>query len=348
MIRPRRPVQRLRVGCARAPERDRGRRLRRGRRVRQPAPQPLRHRAARRDRRRLRTDRRRSHRPGDRALLDGPALLAGADFGDGEEIAVASVYEAAYRLFKAQTPVVAAVQGAAVGGGLGLAMSADFRIATETTRFQANFARLGLHHGFGLTVSLPRVVGHQTAAELMLGCAPVKGQEALAIGLCDGLASNEPADDLRTKARDFAAEITAGGPLAVRSIRATLRGDLAERIREATAHEAAEQARLFATNDFKEGVQATAERRPPKFTGTELWLGGPPQADLRAKVHDRQGPPIRVRSGRSCRGRCGGGRRRIRRLWAPCRAPGPRQRTPAGRRDRPSRSRSPRCRRRPR
>ena len=209
--------------------------------------------------------------PAARAVVlcsTGRHFCAGADFGDGEGIAVKSIYSAAYRMFKAQTPVVAAVQGAAVGGGLGLAMSADFRIATESTRFQANFARLGLHHGFGLTVSLPRVVGHQTASELLLTGAPVKGQEALAIGLCDGLASNEPADELRTKARDFAAEIAAAGPLAVRSIRNTLRGDLAEQVRAATEHEAEEQTKLFGTNDFKEGVQATAERRPPRFTGT--------------------------------------------------------------------------------
>jgi 2-(1,2-epoxy-1,2-dihydrophenyl)acetyl-CoA isomerase len=198
----------------------------------------------------------------------GKHFCAGADFGGDEGFAVQSFYDAAYRMFKAQTPVVAAVQGAAVGGGLGLAMSADFRIATPATRFQANFVRLGLHHGFGLTVSLPRVVGEQTAAELLLTGAAVKGEEALSIGLCDGLASTEPADDLRTKARDFAAEIAAGAPLAVRSIRATMRGDLAERIREATAREAEEQARLFATEDFKEGVAATAERRPPNFTGS--------------------------------------------------------------------------------
>ncbi|HEY2154536.1 MAG TPA: enoyl-CoA hydratase/isomerase family protein, partial [Isosphaeraceae bacterium] len=154
------------------------------------------------------------------------------------------------------------------GGGLGVACSADFRIATPTTRFQANFARLGLHHGFGLTVSLPRIVGHQTASELLLACAAVKGEEALQIGLCDGLASNEPADDLITKARDFSAEIAAGAPLALRSIRATIRGDLAEQVREATDHEADEQMRLFGTDDFKEGVRATAERRPPNFTGT--------------------------------------------------------------------------------
>jgi 2-(1,2-epoxy-1,2-dihydrophenyl)acetyl-CoA isomerase len=209
--------------------------------------------------------------PRARAILlcsKGRHFCAGADFGDGEGIAVRSVYDAAYRMFNAQTPVVAAVQGAAVGGGLGLAMSADFRVATSATRFQANFVRLGLHHGFGLTVSLPRVVGAQTAAELLLAAAPVKGEEALAIGLCDGLASEEPADDLRTKARDFAAEIAAGAPLAVRAVRATMRGDLADRIREATAHEAEEQVRLFATDDFKEGVKASAERRPPRFTGT--------------------------------------------------------------------------------
>jgi 2-(1,2-epoxy-1,2-dihydrophenyl)acetyl-CoA isomerase len=206
--------------------------------------------------------------PGARAIVlcsTGRHFCAGADFGQGEGIAVASVYEHAYRMFKAQTPVVAAVQGAAVGGGLGLALSADFRVATDTTRFQANFARLGIHHGFGLSVSLPRVVGYQTAAELLLVGAAVRGTEALNIGLCDGLADS--VEQLRETAREFAAEIAAGAPLAVQAIRATLRGDLAERVREATVHEAREQERLFATNDFQEGVRATAERRPPKFTG---------------------------------------------------------------------------------
>jgi 2-(1,2-epoxy-1,2-dihydrophenyl)acetyl-CoA isomerase len=196
----------------------------------------------------------------------GRNFCAGADFGNGQGVAVRTLYEHAYRIFDAQTPVVAAVQGAAVGGGLGLALSADFRIATPRTRFHANFARLGLHHGFGMTVSLPRVVGDQTAAELLLAAPSVRGEDALRIGLCDQLASDE-ADDLRDKARAYAAEIAANAPLAVRAIRTTLRGDIAQQIRAATEQEAVEQVRLFATADFKEGVRAASDRRQPTFSG---------------------------------------------------------------------------------
>ncbi len=194
----------------------------------------------------------------------GRHFCAGADFGGGEVLSVRAIYAQAYRLFAAGLPVVAAVQGAAVGGGLGLALSADFRLAAEETRFQANFARLGIHHGFGLTVTLPRVIGEQRAAELLLTGRRIKGQEALAIGLCDRLG---PRDQLRAHAHAFAAEIASAAPLAVRSMRATIRGDLAERVKAATVREAAEQAELFASEDFREGVSATSERRPAKFTG---------------------------------------------------------------------------------
>jgi enoyl-CoA hydratase/carnithine racemase len=205
--------------------------------------------------------------PAARAILlcsSGRHFCAGADFGDGEGIAVRSVYAQAHRLFQARTPVVAAVQGAAVGGGLGLALSADFRVASEATRFQANFARLGIHHGFGMTVTLPEVVGNQRASELLLIGAPVRGAEAQEIGLCDRLVAN---DDLRGHARRLAVQIAAGAPLAVRSMRATLREGLAERVRAATEHEADEQTALFATDDFREGVRASSERSPPEFTG---------------------------------------------------------------------------------
>jgi 2-(1,2-epoxy-1,2-dihydrophenyl)acetyl-CoA isomerase len=93
----------------------------------------------------------------------------------------------------------------------------------------------------------------------------VTGDVALRIGLCDRLA---PAESLLEAAHGLAAEIAASAPLAVRSIRETMRGDLADRIRTATVRELAEQKRLGLTDDFKEGVQATAERRPPRFTGT--------------------------------------------------------------------------------
>ena len=75
------------------------------------------------------------------------------------------------RLDDTALPVVAAVQGAAIGGGLGLALSADFRVAAPAARFAANFARLGFHHGFGLRVSLPAIVGQQNALRMLYtGC----------------------------------------------------------------------------------------------------------------------------------------------------------------------------------
>jgi enoyl-CoA hydratase/carnithine racemase len=168
-------------------------------------------------------------------------------------------------MFAARTPVVAAVQGAAVGGGLGVALSADFRVASHETRFVANFARLGIHQGFGLSVTLPAVVGPQRALELLYTGRRVKGDEAYDIGLADRLAT---AQTLRAEARALAADIAASAPLAVRSIRQTLRGDLAEQVRAATEHEEAEQARLMATDDFREGVASVTERRAGNFTAT--------------------------------------------------------------------------------
>ena len=194
----------------------------------------------------------------------GKHFCAGADFSSaGPAYSTEDLYRAAVRLFRTRKPIVAAVQGAAIGGGLGLALAADFRIAAPDARFSANFARLGFHQGFGLSVTLPAVVGGQRAAELLYTGRRIDGEEAASIGLADRVV---PLDELPAAARVLAAEIAGSAPLAVESIRATLRGDLADRIAEATAHEAAEQERLRATADFVEGTRAMAERRPPRFT----------------------------------------------------------------------------------
>lgn len=211
--------------------------------------------------------------PACRAIVlcsEGRHFCAGADLpgrssGGAGPTAGGALYDEAVRLFRTGTPVVAAVQGAATGGGLGLALAADFRVACPESRFWANFARLGLHHGFGLTVTLPAAVGQQRALELLYTGRRVPGEEALRLGLCDRLV---PADRLRAEAHEMAAEIAASAPLAVRSIRETMRGDLAARIRAATDRELAEQERLRQTDDYQEGVRATAERRPARFGGT--------------------------------------------------------------------------------
>jgi 2-(1,2-epoxy-1,2-dihydrophenyl)acetyl-CoA isomerase len=194
----------------------------------------------------------------------GRHFCAGANFVDGGDSGVSALYAHAVRLFAAATPVVAAVQGGAIGGGLGLALSADFRVASPSSRFAANFARLGIHHGFGITVTLPATVGMQASLELLYTGRRVNGQEAFALGLCDHLAAEE---ELRGEAHTLAREIAASAPLAVRAIRQTMRGDLADRVRAATEHEHAQQTPLFATDDFQEGVRASAERRTPRFSG---------------------------------------------------------------------------------
>lgn len=202
-----------------------------------------------------------------RAVLlcsQGKHFCAGADFGGDTSYTTEDLYATAVRIFRTGKPIVAAIQGAAIGGGLGLALAADFRVAAPEARFSANFARLGFHQGFGLSVTLPRLVGEQAAAELLYTGRRVKGDEAVAMGLADRLSS---LDELRAAAHELANEIAISAPLAVRSIRATLRGDLADRVKAGTDHELAEQVRLRATADFAEGTAAMAERRPPNFTG---------------------------------------------------------------------------------
>lgn len=199
---------------------------------------------------------------------EGKHFCAGANFAKVESPSLAAVgndlYDEAVRLFATRTPVVAAVQGAAIGGGLGLALWPDFRVAAPEARFSANFARLGFHHGFGLSVTLPRAVGQQRALELLYTGERIDGERAHAIGLVDRLA---PQASVREAARAFAVEIAASGPLAIDSIRQTMRGSLAGEIRTATRRERAEQERLQTSADFQEGVAAMAERRPPAFRG---------------------------------------------------------------------------------
>lgn len=164
----------------------------------------------------------------------------------------------ALRIFAAKTPVVAAVQGAAAGGGLGLAMSADFRVGSPASRLWANFTKIGLHHGFGITVSLPSIVGQQAALDLFLTNRRVDGEEALRLGLCDRLA---PVEELRAAAHEFAAEIATSAPLAVRSIRQNLRSELLSHVRAATEREGGEREWLIGTHDIHEGVRTASERR---------------------------------------------------------------------------------------
>jgi enoyl-CoA hydratase/carnithine racemase len=207
----------------------------------------------------------------------GKAFCAGANFGDGSALSpdgrrpdelpqsrVGHLYVEAVRLFRTQKPIVGAIHGPAVGGGLGLAMVPDFRVACPEARFCANFTRLGFHPGFGLTVTLTEVVGRSNAALMFYTSRRVTGEEAYRMGLADVLV---PQDQVRGAALKLAVEIAENSPLGLLSTRATMRAGLADRVRAATDHELVEQNRLRVTDDFKEGVKAMAERRVPSFAG---------------------------------------------------------------------------------
>ena len=202
---------------------------------------------------------------------EGKHFCAGADFSArvswGQEqldAQAGNLYREAARVFRAQKPVIAAVQGAAIGGGLGLACSADHRVTCREARFSANFSRLAFHQGFGLSETLPRLIGPTQASLLLLTGRRVPGDDAHAMGLADELV---PQADVRERAMALAQEIAASAPLAVRAIRATLRDGLADAVIAATEHELNQQSQLRLTEDFQEGVRAMAERRAPHFEG---------------------------------------------------------------------------------
>ena len=198
---------------------------------------------------------------------EGKNFCAGANFGEDEDMLDKSVpykklYAQAVRLFRTKKPVIAVVQGAAVGGGLGLALSADFRVACPEARFAANFAKLGFHPGFGSSVTLPKVIGDQKAKDMLFSARRVAGEEAYEIGLADRLTSKE---NLMTEAVTFAETIASSAPMAVESIRSTLRGNLAEEVKKIVDWELSEQVRLQKTEDFKAGIAASLTREVPRF-----------------------------------------------------------------------------------
>ncbi len=212
--------------------------------------------------------------PGCRAIVlaaEGKSFCAGADFSKRQAPAAGTppatenpLYSEAVRLFRCKKPVIAAVQGAAIGGGFGLAVAADFRVVTPDARFAANFVKLGFHPGFGLTFTLPRIIGFQKASLMFYTGRRISGEQALEWGLADLLVAPE---QLRGSARALAAEIAENAPLAIVSTRATMRAGIADAVKAQTDIEFREQSRLSRTEDHREGIRAVSERRPGRFQG---------------------------------------------------------------------------------
>lgn len=214
---------------------------------------------------------------------EGKSFCAGANFTDGrdlkgddsapqdkatetagEDLPISHLYVEAVRLFRTRKPIVGAIQGAAIGGGLGLAMVPDFRVACPEARFAANFTRLGFHPGFGLTCTLTETIGRKNAEMMFYTSRRIKGDEAVAMGMADVLV---PQDQVRAAAIEFAREIAECSPLGVVACRQIMREGLADRVAAATDKELAIQNALRQTDDFAEGVKAMTERRVPNFKG---------------------------------------------------------------------------------
>ena len=172
----------------------------------------------------------------------GKHFCAGNNFGNQQgnqerdqrtETSGNPLYTAATRLFATKTPVIGAIQGAAVGGGFGLAVMPDFRVVCPEARFTANFVKLGFHPGFGLTHTLPRLIGHQKAHLLFLTGRRIGGEQAHEWGLADVLTSQ---DKLRDEAIKLASEIAENAPLAVESVRATMRAGLSDAVKKPVSY----------------------------------------------------------------------------------------------------------------
>src|SRR5262252_4518212 len=215
--------------------------------------------------------------PGCRAIVlaaEGRSFCAGAEFSKRMDTGTVTegsrsgagrhLYKEAIRLFRTRKPIIGAIHGAAVGGGLGLALVPDFRVTCHEARFSANFNRLGFHPGFGLTATLPRLVGPQQAALLFYTGRRISGDEAVRIGLADQLVAQA---EVRSAAQALALEIAQSAPLAVVATRETLRRGFADAVEAATERELVEQDRLRRTEDMQEGIKAYAERRLPNFQG---------------------------------------------------------------------------------
>lgn len=200
---------------------------------------------------------------------EGSAFCSGGDLSwiaESPDLTVMAVRDRMLPFYRAwlavrtlPVPVLAAVNGPAVGAGLCLALACDIRYASASASFSAPFAKLGMHPGMAATYLLPEVVGVARARELLLTGRRVDAQEAYAIGLVSAVS-----DDVLATALAAAEGIAASAPIAVRLTKAALDG---RGLDAALEWEALAQPITMVSADLREGMAARAERRPPRFTG---------------------------------------------------------------------------------
>ncbi len=203
----------------------------------------------------------------------GSSFSAGADFKSQIQRSSggAKPHERSYAMYAPflsvldiEVPVLAAMNGHAVGGGFGLALACDIRVAASEAKYGANFARLGLTPGMAISYALPRLVGASRAAELLYTGRLVRGDEAAHIGLASRAV---PGAEVGQAAREMADAIAQNAPAAVRVTKQLLRDGLGWDARAAARREAFAQAESVDSEDAREGIAALLEKREPRFRG---------------------------------------------------------------------------------
>jgi len=207
----------------------------------------------------------------------GKSFCAGADFSSGGTLAgrdklstiesyehSKGIYQPFLGILEIEVPVIAAMNGHAIGGGLGLAVVCDMRIASTEARYGANFARLGLHSGMSISYLLPRLIGVPKAAEFLFSGTIMSGQEAADCGLANYAVTP---DQVMAEARKRADIIAGNGPQAVKLIKQSFYRNLNWDPRSAAIGEAWAQSATMSSQDSTEGIAALLEKRDPVFTG---------------------------------------------------------------------------------
>jgi len=205
----------------------------------------------------------------------GKSFCAGADFKTGAQAeskgnAVMpndrsfAIYQSFLSVLEIEVPVIGALNGHAIGGGLGLAMVCDMRVANRDSKYGANFTKLGLHPGMSTTYLLPRLVGLPRAAELLFTGRIITGEEAAEYGLANYAVGT---DEVLAKAQELAGEVASSAPIATRWTKRSLYENVQFDPVTAGRHEADLQSRTIETEDFKEGVEALLNKRKPEFKG---------------------------------------------------------------------------------